>query len=519
MRGRRAVAAGVLALLLTGCAAAPAPSPAAESLSPVYTDWSALTPYTPAEERRTRRYAAVTDTLIPADDYGPLIPFHGETLGRSLGGWADSYPLYGLVTLTGEVVTDPVFSAAFSPIGYEADGRMVSLSQVLILTKTVTGPDGEPQGKSALCARDGRWCTEFLYQYDWELFFGQDLTRGIPMWKGDARMVFLDPSDGHELRSVDAAPYLALGMEYPWPLFGNVRAGERYAPFWISETDGSERSYIADPDAGTYVTLDPGVRVLSAFSQGLCQAQTDSGVGFLDGGGQWVIDPVYDQVGDFRGGAAFVRDREGRFLFLAPDGGARLLLPEWCAAVDYFPGDAPLWRCQGDEQTLYLDADLNAISLPEDTRDSQVLEDGWIACLRSGGGWTLLREGERVSFPGEAGQPQSVQDGYALLQADGGGWSLACLSTGESLALSDCDSAGFERDEITGQSYVWTTSEASRLRALLRPDGTKLTETPYSAGRDSLAGGLLLLDRDDFSALLTPEGETVFRWNIASPWD
>lgn len=519
MRGKQALLAGALVLLLTSCAAAPAPSPAAESRSPVYTDWSALTPYAPPEEHYTRRYAEFTDTLIPADDYGPLIPFHGATLGRSLEGWADSFSLYGLVTLEGEVVADPVFSSAFSPIGYQGGGQSTILTDVLILTKTVEVPGGDPQAKSALCARDGRWCTDFLYTYDWELLFSQDLTQGIPMQKGDNQLVFLDPSDGHELRSVDAEPYLSLGMEYSWQLFGTVRYGEQYAPFWVPETDGTQRYCIADLDTGTHITLDSYICYLSSFSQGVCQAQTASGTGYLDGTGRWIIDPVYEQVGDFYGGVTSVRDRDGRFLFLGLDGGVLLQAPDWCTAVDYFPGSVPLWRCQDENQSLYLDADLSPVVLPEDTRNSRILDDGWIACLRSDGSWTLLRNGENVSLSKNLGQPQSVQDGYALLQADGGGWSLVCLDTGESSPLSDCDFAGFERDEVTGQSYVRTSSEEFQRWGLFRLDGTKVIETSYGTGRDTLAGGLILLDRDDFSALLTQKGKSVFRWNIPSPWD
>lgn len=514
--------AGVLALLLTGCSASgPAPSPAAESHSPVYTDWSALTPYETPKEHYTRRYAEFTDTVIPADDYGPLIPFHGATLGRSQNGWTDSFPLWGLVTLEGEVVVDPVFSSAFAPIGYQSNGQAAGLPDVLILTKTVEVPGGEPRALSALCARDGHWCTEFLYSYDWEFFFDLDLSKGIPLWKGDTQMVFLDPADGHELRAADARPYLEMGMEYPWQLLSNLRVEERYAPFEITAEDGTPRFGIADLDAGTHILLDSDILSLSPFSQGLCQAQTASGSGYLDGNGQWVIDPIYGQAGDFFRGAASVRNWEGHFLFLSPDGSVLLQAPEWCTEVDLFPGSFPLWRCQGDSQSLYLDADLTPIELPKDTQRSQVLNDGWIACMRSDGGWTLFRQGETCLFSSELGQPQTVQDGYALLQVpDGGAWSLVCLKTGDSVSLPHSNFADFQRDAITGQSYIQTGSEELQQWTLFRLDGETISTCPYGASdRDSLEGGLILREREDFSTLLTQESETVFCWNIPTPWD
>ena len=88
---RRLLAAALSGLLLlaAGCSGGrePASSPAPSSPSPapsagpsVHTDWSALTPYQPFQPVGGRWYEERTDTLIPRDDYGPLVPYQGPTL-------------------------------------------------------------------------------------------------------------------------------------------------------------------------------------------------------------------------------------------------------------------------------------------------------------------------------------------------------------------------------------------------------------------------------------------------------
>ncbi len=111
---------GLLAalLLLSGCAGGVEGSPSSdepEALSPVYTDWSKLTNYEAPEERFTRRYTAFTDHLIPAEDYGPLLPYVGAVTGDRY----TNVEKYGLVTLEGEIVTDPVYTNIYRPCYYD----------------------------------------------------------------------------------------------------------------------------------------------------------------------------------------------------------------------------------------------------------------------------------------------------------------------------------------------------------------------------------------------------------------
>ena len=99
----------------------------------------------------TRRYADYTDHLICADDYGPLIPFAGRRLAEA---WpASTGCLYGLMTRGGEVVVDPVYSEAYAAQWY---GGTIARPPLLLR-------QGSGEGRYALAAADGSWCTGFDY--------------------------------------------------------------------------------------------------------------------------------------------------------------------------------------------------------------------------------------------------------------------------------------------------------------------------------------------------------------------
>ena len=85
-----------------------------EPPSPVYTDWSKLTPYEPGKPIFTLHPGYVGAGALEArDDYGVLLPYIGAyaSMERYV---ISALPLYGLVTDKGEIVTDPVYSMIYS---------------------------------------------------------------------------------------------------------------------------------------------------------------------------------------------------------------------------------------------------------------------------------------------------------------------------------------------------------------------------------------------------------------------
>lgn len=171
MRRRRLFAAALCLLL---CACAPTETPPVEQPDPppseavtepeevpeqggltVYTDWSKLEARQPPPEPvGSRWYEDYTGELIPRDDYGPLIPYAGL---RLMDNWpAEEGCLYGLMTLDGRVVTDPVYSSVHAPAGYGEDGKPYVLP--LLVMRKGGGEDGT---NYVIAATDGSWYKTF----------------------------------------------------------------------------------------------------------------------------------------------------------------------------------------------------------------------------------------------------------------------------------------------------------------------------------------------------------------------
>ena len=146
-----AALAGLL-LLTTGCTfhlsddEQPSPTAVPSSGPSVHTDWSALTPYEPFRTVGSRQSQEFMDTLSPRPDYGPLVPYVGSTASYTLS-WDETassydYDFYGLATLDGKQVTDPVFDSVFLISSYRDDVGLVSYTPFWKLVKTVETEEG-----------------------------------------------------------------------------------------------------------------------------------------------------------------------------------------------------------------------------------------------------------------------------------------------------------------------------------------------------------------------------------------
>lgn len=166
---RARILAGLSALmLLAGCGGRGSDSgESPEPVSPVYTDWSKLTPYKPSAPNplysRFEPYQG--DTLTPRSDYGVLLPYQGATLSVS-NYIMDSLPLFGLVTTDGRVVTEPVYANVYSFSGLRFTPS--APASFLIMSKSDSNA-GTGNGKDSMAgeftlvvaAPDGRWVRDF----------------------------------------------------------------------------------------------------------------------------------------------------------------------------------------------------------------------------------------------------------------------------------------------------------------------------------------------------------------------
>lgn len=168
---RRWVLPLILCLVLCACGGAeqaPLERPSVPAVeesngAAVWTDWSKLGDRpVPPETVGTRWYEGYTGELIPREDYGPLIPYAGL---RLMDDWpAADGCLYGLMTREGAVITDPVYSAVYSPGGYGEEGSFTLPLLVLSRGDETVDPETWDPVILAVAAIDGSWCTPFQYR-------------------------------------------------------------------------------------------------------------------------------------------------------------------------------------------------------------------------------------------------------------------------------------------------------------------------------------------------------------------
>lgn len=548
----------IFALALSGCApaasspseapgetpsavptATPRPGPA------VYTDASKLTPYEKPEQpvaKFTRRYADFTGTLTPADDYGPLVPFPGATVTRSAEdgwGWMEDYNLYGLMTLEGEVVVDPVFSSAYAPSVWDERSGQSRELDCLILQKVVKNADGEPIDVAALCARDGSWCTGFDYSFDWELLMGRNEENVIPMRRrGDTSqsplcetLVFLDVRTGEEVKTIDLGGVMDRWPSIAWTLIYNLRYGERYAIF----SDDADTHYLFDSETGEVRVLeellnDQLVSPYSApFYEGLCAVKTASGWGYIDGNGNWVTDPIYEEAQPFENGIALVRDEQagGRYTYIDHQGRVVYTLPDGASNV-YQSGEFLRYTLNG--QAHYLDQTWKEVSLPGGFTDPQVNGDWFIQELADPsptvpGGWAFwnVKTGARRDFPGDWEYSYALSGNYTVFNgyADHQNFALADLTAGELTGLGRWSYVNFRQDELTGETYLQLSGLDGGESEWQRMDGSILYRSDKDWGwRASFWGDRVLLVTDTAATLTDlATGELLFSWPLRSAAD
>lgn len=496
-------------LLLAGCtpqaaetpsASVPRPSVSApsETFAPgrVKTDWSRLTPYVPEESIYTRRYEGWTDRLIPAPDYGPLVPF----LGNVLGGESYYGGRYGLVTLEGEVVVDPVFSHVWRGDGSGGYHNASPLPYVMLeLGTSSPSQDGRPEGGGwAMAALDGSWCTEFKYDVDGELvIWGRDINsnateEGIFVTDASA-LVYLDGATGRELLRVED---IAQDRLYEALWSARWEGGSAVYQYYDAEAQGTDdyrQTFRADASGAVRLTGAEAELAMLDYREG-------KAVRVLNEGGAEVV------------------DRTGKVLLRTGD---RIMDTRDGLCVEYqdaFSGDG-----QWQGMTVLAVYDSRTLEPLEDSpllgRQVQpiLVGDFWCWC-REGENLLFFRRDEAVAFPWPE-DPGDVMWGRVAVFHGEEGTDLVTLD-GTVLArnLKDVYSVhGFDR--VTGEAYICIRDGWS---LLFYDENGKLKRTFAAAPSENgiLANGLLLVTGADRAGLRNEAGDWLFRWMLpVGEWD
>lgn len=348
------------ALVLVGCA----PETRSVPNDPaVQTDWSALTSYKSEERIYTRRYAEYTGTLLPAADYGPLVPYLGDRLGgHDYGG-----SRYGLMTMKGELVTDPVFAHIWRgglSWGYHDNTILpyLMLSRGAISHSEEEWPE---ESRWAMAAPDGSWVTEFKYTMDGELVtWGREASlscteEGLFVLDGDA-LVYLDGADGKERFRLEGLPrdelwsilYTAMwheGTVYFSYAEGPSQAVDAQTGMWKPIT---QEKYEAirqiyqnqefNPDDFLWGELrfrqtEGDLTIFTADGSALVKGDDLLRYGYLERGYDWVTGESYLRVPTKEGHVFY--DQRGKRLALLParlpgDGTSRVTLAGGCFLIE-----------------------------------------------------------------------------------------------------------------------------------------------------------------------------------------
>lgn len=441
----------------------PTSTPAAPVLtepSGVFTNWSHLTEYEPPESLYTRLQDAPMETLRPSDSYGRLLQFEGEAL-YSTGdyGW-QAGSKYGLVTMTGCIVLDPVCSNIYRLSTYDYMRRTTTYQDLYVLEKVVYDPDMEydewTQGYTtmyALAALDGSWATDFefcsIYSCELGAVCVLDQEENIAVcYDGTGTVVFDTRNWAIRERMAD------------YGLYGLTYFSDGYA-------------LVALEDGG-YVFVDPQGEVLdiagtdggrvnyaSGFSCGLAAAAPagDAGTGYIDTTGRWVLEPQYQHGGDFINDRAVVTSAEGKN-YAIDTSGRRLY---------EFPGNTYLeldeeGNCcyslyDPDYGTKYYDENFQLITIGGQPAEPWY---GMGYVVRSDAGITALVKGEELFFPGvdnvvrvgELFLTWTYDEDYSMGRS-------ALVDSGQNVLMElENGSLGVVTDTVTGERYLTVTTSA-----------------------------------------------------------
>lgn len=508
MRRSPVLALAACLLLTAGCApeaaetpSAPVPRPSvseAPSSGRVKTDWSQLTPYAPEEHIAARRYEGWTDRLIPAGDYGPLVPFLGDVLGGS----RSSGNRYGLVTLSGEVVVDPVFSTVWRGDisgGYHNAAPLPYM--MLELGMSSASQDERPEGGGwAMAALDGSWCTEFKYDMDGELaIWGRDINanateEGLFVTDGSA-LVYLDGATGRELLRVEDIPPDSLYDALWSARWDGGSAVYCYYDYDAQGTDDYRLVFRADGAGTVRLTKEQAELAMLDYRDG-------KAIRSLDEGGAEVVDGA---------GNVLLRTEDG-FLYRAWAGGGQFL--EYREAYD-----------SGGFQGTEILAVYDGASL--ERMEESPLAGRLVQFIVVGDFWCWCREGEKLLFfRGDEVEtltwpedPGDIMWGRVAAFSGAEGSDLVTLD-GAVLARSLRDVYGIHGfDRVTGEAYIQLRDGQN---LFFYDENGVLTHTFAAAPSENgtLANGLLLVTGADRSGLRDEAGDWLFRWMLPTgEWD
>ena len=343
----------------------PTPTPLTQShpTDPaVFTEWSGLAVGAAPEEIYTRLTPEPMETLRPGS-YGTLLTFSSENLfADGVYGWP--YEVggpFGLVTCDGMIVLDPVCSGVNRLVRYDEAGSVKPLP-FLVLKKTICDPDAPDASewndgwveRYAVCAEDGKWCTDFVYESVHGSAIGALCVRS-----GENNLAECLSEQGRVV--FDTKNWNVRGEIAPWSahLFANIPA-DGWAPVRLE----SERFIFINSRGETLPMKQPvWIELAEPFSEGLAPVCVDGEWGFLDENGEMAIEPQFAGVGygGFLGGYSIVYTN-GRNRSALIDRSGNVVLEDDTIGREISDG-VGWYHCFSSDSHRWYDAELNPVTI------------------------------------------------------------------------------------------------------------------------------------------------------------
>lgn len=243
--------------LLAGCGTTPVPeeSQVPETVSPVYTDWSKLTPY--SAEAAEAQYTCFepysgSGPLQPRDDYGPLLAYVGADV-RVSNYIVDRLPLYGLVTADGQLVTAPIYAG----ISFLGEFLILSRGTDALYADLENAVNERGDFDTTIAASDGSWVREADASYS---MFALDSSH-LVFEMEDGSALVLDSRNTITAQFPRSAfePYLGADFRWNWEGGPTLNGDNGVLTVWQYRdevTDGNYNLCYLDLAAST-VSPDP----------------------------------------------------------------------------------------------------------------------------------------------------------------------------------------------------------------------------------------------------------------------
>ena len=370
----------------------------------IATDRTGLEEFAPFEAVYSRLSPSPLTELEPSTSYGRLLPFGG-----------------GLVTESGRIVLDPVLESIETASFESGPGREYLAMYIL----------QNAEGRYAVCAADGSWCSGFDYVSVYPMELGAlcvtDEEANLAVcYAGDGSVVF-DTANFSDRVMMAAGSVSTLAQSEGGLMLCTYQRGTKS----FLRADGTA----LNRDQGRTSYFDDAL----PFSEGLAAVKNNGLWGYIDTNGEYVVQPQYEQATSFTGGCAAVYGG-GMWQIIDSSGAVRLELPgvgEVTLGYGHIEAGGTYYSTSTFEPAVFY---------------------GYTGIPADGGYWVKGETGVRVFL--SDGSQVYFSGAESLLGRSGELW-LVELADGEQAVMDEYSrvviygECSFVSDEATGETYIY----------------------------------------------------------------